>query len=69
MKGKCHDCGVNQKEKKWMTCPSCKTTLCQNCHQKKVESERKDIERLREGDPHTRLQVLCPSCQSHMILL
>lgn len=45
----------------WGKCPSCGEMLCPECVQRTAK-ERKELEQLRDGDAHTRLQILCPSC-------
>lgn len=69
MKKKCYDCGKDPVEgHDWSECPSCGETLCPTCRQNR-DKERREIERLKEGDAYTRLQVLCPSCQAYMNIM
>lgn len=68
MEKTCYSCGKAHVEGgDWKECPSCGELLCPECVQK-TSKERKEIERLRDGDAHTRIQILCPSC-SHQIFI
>ena len=67
MKKKCESCGLDYlADEGWVTCPDCGKTYCLHCSDQ-MRKESKDIERLREGDAITRLQILCPSCSLEMI--
>jgi hypothetical protein len=64
---KCDSCGINYVPGEgWMACPGCGRVLCPHCSELESHEDR-DIEKLREGDAVTRLQVLCPSCSIEMI--
>lgn len=64
----CYSCGKAPVEgEEWKKCPSCGEMLCPECAYKS-EKERKELERLRDGDAHSRIQILCPSCSSQFYI-
>jgi predicted RNA-binding Zn-ribbon protein involved in translation (DUF1610 family) len=67
MEKKCAGCGLDYNtDEGWVTCPECGEMYCLHCTDK-MRKEQHDIERLREADAITRLQILCPSCSIDMI--
>ena len=68
MKKKCESCGLDfvPKDEGWSECPDCGKIYCPKCSDE-MRQEKKEIERLREGDAYTRLKVLCPSCNVEML--
>ena len=67
MKKKCDSCGVDYLEDEgWVECPDCGKFYCLHCTDKMREESRK-IEKLRDGDAFTRVQILCPSCSIEML--
>ena len=66
MDKKCESCGKEYvSDESWLECPDCGKTFCQHCSDKMMK-EHRDIEKLREGDSYTRVQILCPSCATEM---
>ena len=64
---KCEACGLDQVDDKgWADCPDCGKVYCPNCADK-MSKEHRDIEKLREGDAYTRIQLMCPSCSLEML--
>jgi len=64
---KCESCGLEYVPNEgWVECPECGKGYCLRCSDK-MRQEQKDIEKLREGDAVTRLQILCPSCSLEML--
>lgn len=67
MMKKCENCGVEYiPNEGWVECPECGRVYCYHCSDK-MRHERNEIEKLREGDAFTRLQILCPSCSIEML--
>lgn len=65
----CISCGKpRDTDEKWMTCPNCGCNMCHNCGIQE-QKEKKEIDKLRKGDPVERLQVTCPKCGQGMIYL
>ncbi|MBI4763699.1 MAG: hypothetical protein HY787_03730 [Deltaproteobacteria bacterium] len=67
MKKACKGCGLEYTDDEgWVSCPECGEMYCLHCTDK-MRKEHQEIEKLRDGDPITRLQILCPSCSIDMI--
>jgi predicted RNA-binding Zn-ribbon protein involved in translation (DUF1610 family) len=67
MEKKCDSCGMtHMPDNGWVTCPDCGKVLCPRCAEQESHEDRQ-IEKLREGDAVTRLNVLCPSCAIQII--
>jgi hypothetical protein len=67
MKKKCESCGLESGgDEGWSECRDCGKFYCPECSAK-MSKEQHDIEKLREGDSFTRVQVLCPSCSLEML--
>jgi hypothetical protein len=65
---KCDSCGIKYVAGEgWMSCPGCGRVLCPQCAEGESHEDR-DIQKLRDGDAYTRMQVLCPSCSIEMIV-
>ena len=67
MEKKCASCGLDYiADEGWVTCPECGQTYCLRCSDK-MRKEHQDIEKLRDADAYTRVQILCPTCSLEMI--
>jgi hypothetical protein len=67
MSKKCESCGLEHTgDEGWAECPDCGKHYCPNCTEK-MKKEHEEIEKLREGDAFTRVQILCPSCSMDML--
>ena len=67
MKKKCESCGMDYTaDEGWVECPDCGKVYCLHCTDQ-MRKENREIEKLREGDAITRLQILCPSCSIEML--
>ena len=63
---KCSTCGkAGDKEKDWMKCSDCGYVVCPHCGHKEREEQVK-LDKLRSGDAHDRISILCPSCVHKM---
>ncbi len=68
-KVKCTTCGhVEEASDNWYKCPECGYTICHRCG-KQQQKEQKDLEKIRKGNAHDRLEATCPSCSHGMINL
>jgi predicted RNA-binding Zn-ribbon protein involved in translation (DUF1610 family) len=66
---KCANCGLDYTaDEGWVSCPDCGKMYCLHCSDK-MRKEHNDIEKLRDGDAMTRIQILCPSCSLEMPLI
>jgi predicted RNA-binding Zn-ribbon protein involved in translation (DUF1610 family) len=62
----CTSCGqAKEAGSKWFTCPECGCNLCYRCGIQN-QSEKSNLEDLREGGSDARLRVTCPDCRYGM---
>jgi predicted RNA-binding Zn-ribbon protein involved in translation (DUF1610 family) len=63
----CSSCErTHSEDEKWHSCPECGKVLCLECAEGKEKKEVAILKKVREGDAHTRLELLCPSCGTGM---